>query len=100
LRVTRVGVAATLRISNPCLSQTDDISIRQEASMAQYGSGGNGNIRQLYGVIIRDRIKSASLETLQAYRVVANDLLKSNEGDDGELRASLADLDKAIAAKK
>lgn len=68
--------------------------------MAQYGSGGNGTIRQLYGVIIRDKIKSASLETLQAYRIVATDLLKSNEGDDGELRASLADLEKAIAAKK
>jgi hypothetical protein len=73
---------------------------REEISMAQYGSGGNGTIRQLYGVIIRDKIKSASLETLQAYRIVANDLLKSNEGDDGELRASLADLEKAIAAKK
>ena len=68
--------------------------------MAQYDNGGNGNIRQLYGATIRDKIKTASLETLQAYRIVANDLLKSNEGDDGELRASLADLEKAIAAKK
>jgi hypothetical protein len=68
--------------------------------MAEYGTGGNGNVRQLYGVIIRDKIKTANLETLQAYRVVANDLLKHNEGDDGELRASLADLEKAIAAKK
>jgi hypothetical protein len=31
---------------------------------------------------------------------VANDLLKGRHGDDGELRASLADLDKAIAAKQ
>jgi hypothetical protein len=68
--------------------------------MAQYDNGGNGNIRQLYGATIRDKIKTASLETLQAYRIVANDLLKSNEGDDGELRASLSDLEKAIAAKK
>ncbi len=68
--------------------------------MAQYDNGGNGNIRQLYGATIRDKIKTASLETLQAYRIVANDLLKSNEGDDGELRASLGDLEKAIAAKK
>jgi hypothetical protein len=31
---------------------------------------------------------------------VAHDLLKGNDGDDGELRASLGDLDKAIAAKQ
>jgi hypothetical protein len=72
---------------------------QQEEAMAEYGSGGNGNIRQLYGVIIRDRIQNADLGTLHAYRVVANDLLESGDGDDGLLRASLADLDKAIAAK-
>ena len=34
-------------------------------------------------------------------RAVANDLLKTGgDGDDGELRASLGDLDKAIAAKQ
>jgi hypothetical protein len=69
---------------------------QQEDSMAEYGSG---NIRQLYGVIIRDRIQKADLGTLQAYRIVASDLLKSGDGDDGQLSASLADLDKAIAAK-
>jgi hypothetical protein len=66
--------------------------------MAVHG-GGNGFL--LYGMIIRDKIKSASLDTLLAYRTVANDLLKTGrDGDDGELRASLGDLDKAIAAKQ
>jgi len=69
--------------------------------MAQHGIGGSGNGLLLYGVIIRDRIKSASLDTLIAYQTVANDLLANGgHGDDGELRASLGDLDKAIAAKK
>jgi hypothetical protein len=68
--------------------------------MAQHGDGGNGINRQLYGVIIRDRIQTADLETLHAYRVVASDLLKSSgDADDGQLHASIADLDKAIAAK-
>jgi hypothetical protein len=66
--------------------------------MTHPGTGGSGKNRQLYGVIIRDKIQSADLATLQAYHVVAKDLLK--DGDDGELRASLADLEKAIAAKK
>jgi hypothetical protein len=66
--------------------------------MALQPTGGNGIL--LYGVIIRDRIQSADLETLQAYQKVAHDLLSSGaHGDDGQLRASLADLDKAIAAK-
>jgi hypothetical protein len=68
--------------------------------MADYGSGENGKIRPLYGVIIRDKIKTADKETLQAYRVVAHDLLKTpGDGDDGHLREALADLDKALAAK-
>jgi hypothetical protein len=67
--------------------------------MALQSTGGNGLL--LYGTIIRDRIKSADLKTLQAYRKVAHDLLSSGpHGDDGQLRASLADLDKAIAAKQ
>lgn len=62
---------------------------------------GGGNSFLLYGVIIRDKIKSASLDTLVAYRTVANGLLKTGgHGDDGELRASLGDLDKAITAKQ
>lgn len=65
-----------------------------------YGGGSNGNGILLYGVIIRDRIKTADLDTLQAYRTVAHDLLKSGDADDGELRAAAADLDKAIAEKR
>ena len=68
--------------------------------MAISGIGGNGSGILLYGVVIRDRIKSADLETLHAYRTVAHDLLKSGDGDDGHLRAALGDLETAIAAKK
>jgi hypothetical protein len=66
--------------------------------MAQYGGGGNGIL--LYGVILRDKIKSANLETLIAYRTVAQDLAKGKDGHDGDLHGALADLDKAIAAKQ
>jgi hypothetical protein len=66
--------------------------------MAQYGGGGNGIL--LYGVIIRDKLKSANLETLKAYRTVAQDLAKGKDGHDGDLHGALADLDKAIAAKQ
>jgi hypothetical protein len=55
--------------------------------------------RQLYGVTVRDRIKSANLETLKAYKIVAHDLLKTGDADDGQLHAAIGDLDKAIAAK-
>jgi hypothetical protein len=68
--------------------------------MAQYGTGGNGNGIQLYGVIMRDKIKSASLETLIAYRTVGQDLAKGKDGYDGDLHGALADLDKAIAEKQ
>jgi hypothetical protein len=68
--------------------------------MAQYGTGGNGNGILLYGVIMRDKIKSASLETLEAYSKVGHDLAKGTDGHDGDLHGALADLDKAIAAKK
>ncbi len=68
--------------------------------MAQYGTGGNGNGILLYGVIMRDKIKSASLETLLAYRTVGQDLVKGKDGHDGDLHGALADLDKAIAAKQ
>jgi hypothetical protein len=67
--------------------------------MAQYGGGG-GNGILLYGVILRDKIKSANLETLLAYRTVAQDLAKGKDGHDGDLHGALADLDKAIAAKQ
>jgi hypothetical protein len=68
--------------------------------MAQSGIGGSGNGILLYGVILRDKIKSASLETLIAYRTVAQDLAKGKDGHDGDLHGALADLDKAIAAKQ
>jgi hypothetical protein len=68
--------------------------------MAQYGSGGGGVSRQLYGVTIRDKIKTADLATLQAYSKVGHDLAKGKDGYDGDLQGALADLDKAIAAKK
>jgi uncharacterized protein DUF1843 len=67
--------------------------------MAQLGTEGNGIL--LYGVTLRNKIKSADLDTLKAYQTVAKDLLASGgDGDDGELKASLADLDSAIAAKQ
>ena len=66
--------------------------------MAQHGGSGNGIL--LYGVILRDKIKSASLETLIAYRTVAQDLAKGKDGHDGDLQGALGDLDKAIAAKQ
>jgi hypothetical protein len=75
--------------------------------MAQYGGGGSGGgggggggVRLLYGVMIRDKIKTANLETLMAYSKVGHDLAKGNDGHDGDLQGALADLDKAIAAKK
>ncbi len=67
--------------------------------MAQHGIGGSGNGLLLYGVIIRDKIRSADLNTLKAYQTVGHDLMKSGDGDDGELRTALGDLDKAIASK-
>jgi hypothetical protein len=68
--------------------------------MAQYGGGGSGGNRQLYGVTIREKIKTADLATLQAYSKVGHDLAKGKDGYDGDLQGALADLDKAIAAKK
>jgi hypothetical protein len=60
----------------------------------------SGPIRPLYGVIIRDKCKTADLPTLKAYQAVGHDLLKDHTGSDAaDLRASLGDLDKAIKAK-
>jgi len=60
----------------------------------------SGTIRPLYGVIIRDKCKSADLETLVAYRTVARDLLKDHKGSDAkDLADAVQELDKAIAAK-
>ena len=68
--------------------------------MAQSYPGGSGGIRPLYGVIIRDKCKSADLSTLQAYKVVGHDLLKDHRGPDADdLREALKELDHAIAGK-
>jgi hypothetical protein len=64
-------------------------------------SSGSGTIRPLYGVIIRDKCKSADLDTLKAYKVVGHDLLKGHSGDDADdLKAALKELDQAIAKHK
>ena len=66
--------------------------------MVEYGGRGNGI--QLYGVVLRDRIKSADAATLKAYRAVAHDLLHGASGPDADdLRAALGDLEGAIKAK-
>jgi hypothetical protein len=65
--------------------------------MSDYSSG---PIRPLYGVIIRDKCKHADLNTLKAYKIVGHDLLKDHKGSDADdLRASLKELDAAIASK-
>jgi hypothetical protein len=67
--------------------------------MAQGHSGG---MRVLYGVIIRDKVKSADPATLRAYKIVGEDLLKDAKGggaDVEELRAALKEVDKALAGK-
>jgi hypothetical protein len=60
----------------------------------------SGPIRQLYGVIIRDKCKTADLPTMQAYQMVGYDFLKDHAGPEAEdLRSALGDLDKAIKEK-
>jgi hypothetical protein len=71
----------------------------EETKMAEYGGRGSGIL--LYGVIVRDRIKSADVDTLTAYRTVAHDLLHGASGPDADdLRAALGDLEGAIKAKR
>jgi hypothetical protein len=66
--------------------------------MAQGYSGG---IRPLYGVVIRDKCKSADPATLRAYKIVGEDLLKdAGSGPDADdLRNALKDIDKALGTK-
>ncbi len=40
----------------------------------------SGTIRPLYGMIIRDKCKSAHPATLKAYKTAAEDLLKDHSG--------------------
>jgi hypothetical protein len=57
---------------------------------------GSGDIRQLYGVILRDKAKTASKETLLAYRIVVSDLMHTATGDAAkELEEALKDIEKA-----
>jgi hypothetical protein len=61
----------------------------------------SGGIQPLYGVIIHDKCGTADVSTLRAYRTVANDLLKGASGPAADdLKASVGELDKAIAAKE
>ena len=61
----------------------------------------SGTIRPLYGIIIRDKCKYADVNTLSAYKTVAEDLLKDHTGPDADdLRDAVKELDKAIASKK
>jgi len=60
---------------------------------------GSGDIRQLYGVILRDKAKTADKETLMAYRHVASDLMNGASKEAAEdLQGALADLEAAIQA--
>ena len=60
----------------------------------------SGTIRPLYGVIIRDKCKSSDVDTLKAYKIVAEDLLKDHKGSDAkDLADAVKELDHAIAAK-
>ena len=60
----------------------------------------SGTIRPLYGVIIRDKCKSADVDTLKAYKVVAEDMLKSHEGPDAhDLKEAVKELDQVIKSK-
>ena len=66
--------------------------------MADYGGG--GDIRQLYGVLLRDKAKTADLETLKAYRLVATDMMHTASAEVAkELEEALVDVEKAIQAK-
>jgi hypothetical protein len=57
---------------------------------------GSGDILQ----IIRDRAKTADMETLKAYRLVATDMMHTSSQEVvNELKEALADVEKAIQAK-
>jgi hypothetical protein len=73
-----------------------NISNREELKMAE----GSGDIRQLYGVILRDKAKTADIETLMAYRLVATDMMHTASKEVAkELEEALVDVEKAIQAK-
>jgi hypothetical protein len=71
--------------------------------MAQRSGTQSGGIRQVYGCVIRDRIKTADPQTLRAYKIVGEDLLKDATEPSEQvesLRAALKDLDHALSGKK
>jgi hypothetical protein len=60
----------------------------------------SGGIRPLYGVIIRDKCKTADPGTLRAYKTVCEDLLKDASGPEAEeLRGSLKEINNALGGK-
>jgi hypothetical protein len=62
----------------------------------------SGGIRPFYGVIIHDKCKTASPDTLRAYKTVAEDLLKdphSGYKDSQELKDALKACEHALSKK-
>ena len=60
----------------------------------------SGGIRPLYGVIIRDKCKTADPDTLRAYKKVCEDLKKDASGAEAkELLDSITEIDKALGGK-
>ena len=62
----------------------------------------SGGIRPFYAVIVHDKCKTASPDTLRAYKTVAEDLL--NDPDSGykdlqELKDALKACDQALSKK-
>jgi hypothetical protein len=80
----------------PVIGHPLAIVSKQEQSMAS-----SGPIRALYGVVIRDKCKTSDIDTLMAYKTVAEDLLKDHDGPDAQdLADAVKDLDKTIASKR
>jgi hypothetical protein len=74
--------------------------ITREWEVVMAYSPSTGGIRPLYGVVIRDKCKTADPDTLKAYKKVAEDLLKDTSGPDADdLKKALAELDKVLATK-
>ena len=60
----------------------------------------SGGMIALYGVVLQDKCRTASLTTLRAYKAVAADLLKDSKGAAaGELREAVKSISAAISAK-
>jgi hypothetical protein len=63
----------------------------------------SGGIVPFYAVIIHDKCKTASHDTLRAYKAVAEDLLKdahSGYKDSQDLKDAIKACDHALAGKK